>query len=61
MVRIGVAFDPRLANAGAFCGAVAALGGIRSRAVELNQHGVINVATKRALNGVQVGPVAVAG
>ena len=53
------AFDAGLGGTGANTGAVAASAG--NVAVMLDQHGVVDVGTKRALYGLQVGLVAVSG
>ncbi len=50
MLGVWVAFDPRLHRADALCRAVAPLA-FRGRAVQLDQHGVVNIAAKCALNG----------
>ena len=59
--RIRVALDPRLAGADALCRAVATLHAFRRCAVQLHQHGIVNVATESALNCLKVCLVAVAG
>ena len=59
MLLIRVADLARLLDAGAFCGAVAALGAVRRSAEQLHQHGVINVVAECAFDGVQVSLVAV--
>lgn len=53
MIKIRIAFDPRLASANTLCRAVATLGAFRRRAVHLDQHRVINVRAERAFNGLE--------
>ena len=51
VLRIGIAFDAMLARAGANRRAVAALP-LRRRAVNLDQHRVVNISAERAFNGL---------
>jgi hypothetical protein len=57
--RIRIAFDPVLVCANAFGGAVAARVAFRRWAIDLNEHRVINIGTKRILNGFKISLVAV--
>lgn len=61
MRHVGLAFDWRLFDPGAIGGAVSAFEGLRRVAIELDEHGVINVSAERAFNRFQIGLVAVAG
>jgi hypothetical protein len=45
----------------ALCRTVTALSALRRRTVELHEHSVINISTERALNGLKIGSVAIAG
>jgi hypothetical protein len=55
----GLSFDDLLIRADALGRAVAALT-FGSRPVNLDQHGVINIGTERAFNGIEIRLVAVA-
>src|SRR5262245_36617042 len=57
--RIGFAFDPRLADANALTGTIAALGAFGSFAIQFHKHGVIDVGAESAFNSLQVGPVTI--
>ncbi len=59
VLRVGVSFDPRLNDASAFSRAIATLHALGSFAIQLHKLGIVNVGTERALNSLQIGPVAV--
>jgi len=59
VLRIWVTLDSLLPRAEALRRAVAALGSIRNLTVELHKLGIVDVATERALNRLQIGPVPV--
>jgi hypothetical protein len=61
MALVGIAFDVLLASASAFGGAVAALHVLRRIAVNLDQHGVVDVAAESALDRFKEGPGAFLG
>lgn len=52
--KIGLPLDPLLTRSGAFCGAVAALCALGSRAIHLDQHGIVNIRAERALDRLEV-------
>jgi hypothetical protein len=54
VLRIGITFDARLDRASAFGGAVSAHRAFRRLAVNLHKLGVVNVATERALDCLQI-------
>ena len=56
----GIAFDPLLASAKAFCGAVAALWAFWRSTVNLDQHRVVNVSAECAFNRFKVRLVTIA-
>jgi len=51
MAWIGVAFDPIFAASNAFCWAITAIGALWRGAINLVQHGIINIGAERAFNG----------
>jgi hypothetical protein len=52
VVDIGIALNPHLARANAFCRAVTALGAFGGRTIELYQDRIINVGAECAFNGL---------
>jgi hypothetical protein len=54
VLLVGFARNGRLDRASAFGRAVAALGALRSRAVELYKHGVIDSATERGIDRIEI-------
>ena len=59
MRHVGLTYNPMLLSADAFGRAVAALSAVRRCHVNLDQHGVIDIRTERALNSVQISLVTV--
>ena len=60
MGRIGLAFDRRLDDPGAFGGGIAALRALWRRAVNLDQLRIVNVRAERALDRFQICLVTIA-
>lgn len=54
----GEPLDGYLFDAGAFCRAVAALRAVGRSAIELYEHGIVDIGAERSFDGFQVGFVA---